>query len=184
MKKFDTDTLFLFESFYAANEDAFTDGPLLIVGVKSSREVDVSERFRDRGHDVVIAEPWPPNVEIAKNFHPHAEVVGETAQATAGLHRFRTIVWLQGVEHVQTPVVKPLIRNFMQNASLIVLEMPHGIHLQGPDGGNVHEKHVSHWFLRDFSDMGEGWSLSSSHDGKTCNEANESRHLLAVWGRS
>lgn len=184
MNEFDTDTLFLFESFYEANLDAFVDGPLLIVGVKSSREVVVSERFRDLGHSVVIAEPWPPNVEIAKSFHPHAEVVGETAQATAGLHRFRTVVWLQGVEHVETPVVKPLIRNLMQTVSLIVLEMPHGIHLQGPDGGNVHEKHVSHWFPRDFSDMGEGWSLFTSHDGVPGNDANESRHLLAVWKKS
>lgn len=185
-----TDTLFLFESFYESHPELFREGPLLIAGVKTSREVAISQRFTQLGQKVLIAEPWMENAKIAKRLHPHAEVLVqpvETMFSHVGVKALpngddiRTFVWLQGPEHVATAEVKSLLRSLMETASLIVLEMPHGIHHQGPDGGNNYEEHVSHWFTRDFSDLGDGWTIYTSHDGRPCDEVQENRHLLAVW---
>ncbi len=176
-----TDTRFLFESFYGENEELFRSGPLLIAGVKSSREVAVSKEVHAAGHQVVIAEPWPVNAKIAEQFHSHAEVLGCEVQKVQDLERFKSFVWLQGPEHVELSIAKGFFEKIQKTVDLIVLEMHHGIHVQGADGGNHHEIHVTHWLPQDFDDMDPGWVVHSSHEGLPGNEVGEVRHLLAIW---
>ncbi len=175
----------LYESFYDDNIEQVKSGPLLIAGVKSRREVGISQRFRSLGQHVVIAEPFAANVTKARDLHHHAMVMHCAVQDVPDLSRFRTVVWLQGPEHVHMDVAKAFFREAMLTADLIVLEMPHGFHPQGADGGNPYEVHVSSWFPKDFDDMGTGWRISCSHDGKPKADpnSNNNRHLLAVWSR-
>lgn len=182
-----TNTLFLFESYYEENADKFSEGPLLIAGVKSTREVDVSLRFRGLGKHVVIAEPFAANTVIAEDLHPHAEVLGCSVLDVPNLERFRTVVWLQGPEHVELNAAKKFLSKLTATADLIVVEMPHGIHPQGADGGNDHEKHLSFWFPKDFDDLGPGWEVHCSHDGKPKHrpDCDDNRHLFGVfWSRA
>lgn len=158
---------------------------VLLVGVKSTRERPFYDSARAFGGRVTIVEPFAPNARWARENYPEAEVHQNTVHEwlrVAGSASVTLAVWLQGPEHVaREEALYALNALRLDGRAGVIAEMPHGIHEQGPDGGNDYETHRGHLYPHDFDPA--IWQVAV---GPTALPREQSPHQnvhLLVWSR-
>jgi len=152
----------------------------MLVGVKSLREHFIYKESVDNGGTVFIAEPFAANYEFACANYPDAVVVHGTVQEALALHPWmNNLVWLQGPEHVDKATAIGILEQQRVRGVWVVAEMPHGIHEQGPDGGNELERHVAYFYPHDFDPM--LWGRAVGPENKPREESPTVNQHLLVW---
>ncbi len=159
---------------------------LLLCGVKGLREHDQYTEVRKRGGSVEIAEPWEANGKYAKAHYPEAVVYGWTAQEYRVQCHTRerwpdAVLWLQGPEHATRTEALDTLNDYRDHGAKVIAEMPHGIHIQGADGGNPHEEHIGHLHPADFDP--KKWIVILSFDDtarEDLERPHDVRHMLVV----
>lgn len=121
-------------------------GTLLYVGARADAHSWLEELLAV-GHQTVILEVWPENVEgLQSLFADKAWIVQgdvrEDAVYPAGIKSFDYVFWWHGPEHLSHDEVIPTIKNLeSKTKKLIALAAPYGIYPQGAHKGNPHEEH-------------------------------------------
>jgi len=176
-------TGYLAEHRFSSDLDVFNGAHLLIVGVKSHRELIFYQRAVDTGGRVTIVEPFAKNSAWARQTYPMASVHQITVQeyiSTPEANSVTVVLWLQGPEHVDRVTALQVLERLSGHA-LVIAEMPHGVHEQGPDGGNPLETHRAYLYPADFDSS--KWNIAvGPKDLPREHSPTENQHLL-VWSR-
>lgn len=181
---------FLLGEEYLRRFPARFRGRTLLVGIKGLREVPFCGAAAVAGAPLVIVEPWLPNAQYACEHYPGAYVAHLAVQDFVELCEAGTVawpdvvIWLQGPEHVPKETALTVLETFRTHSDLVLAEMPHGKHVQGADGGNPFEEHLSYLYVDDFDP--DLWDIALSHDEQpkedleAKGELNGVRHLLVA----
>lgn len=105
---------------------------------------------------IAIIELWPGNARLARETHPHAEVVETDLRdyTPQSLEGGATLLWQQGPEHLTAADAEVAVRRWKEHVRTIILEAPNGSRHQGGAGSNPFEAHLSVWSRGDFSRLG------------------------------
>jgi hypothetical protein len=179
------DTGYLAEKYFESTLHRFRQGKSLwLVGVKTTREHRYYQETIDHGGMVVIVEPFAANVEWSRPVYPAAEIFHGTIQSA--LDTFfqppDILIWLQGPEHVDKTIALGILERCRVHGTWVIAEMPHGIHEQGPDGGNELERHVSYLYPYDFDPTLWGRAVGPENKARE-HSPTVNQHLL-VWALS
>lgn len=122
--------------------------------------------YQDWFEDIIVIEAWPLNVVQAKTMHPHVLVQeADIRQLNAtNIPRESCVLWQQGPEHVESRLVKVLLRDWQCSAKAIILETPNGFRSQDADDSNPFEQHVSGWTSDDLAALGFSCGLFMEPD--------------------
>lgn len=71
------------------------------------------------------------------------------------------LYWSDGPEHLEMEVSKKLLEKAKEYFYLIIIQTPNGVYEQGEMYGNVHESHLSHWYDKDYQEL--GFKVDTTH---------------------
>lgn len=177
------DTGYLAERRFLSDLGFLDGATLLLVGVKTYREWPFHQHVIATGGRVMIVEPFTPNAEWATRAYPEAKVFQTTIQdflAVPHAEHPTVVIWLQGPEHVDKATALSILESLASRA-MVIAEMPHGIHEQGPDGGNPMETHRSYLYPSDFDES--RWNIAVGPKDLPREQSPDQNQHLLVWSR-
>jgi hypothetical protein len=139
--------------------------------------VPLLDHYANWFEEIVVVEAWPQNAAQAAIEHPHVlvRVADIRLMAATEIPPDSCVLWQQGPEHVESSVVRELLKVWQHTAKAIILETPNGFRNQGEDDLNPFEKHVSAWAADDFSALGFACALFM--------EPHREGAVIAYWAR-
>jgi hypothetical protein len=177
-------TGYLLEHRFGGDLHLFDGAELLLIGIKSYREKPFYDRVIATGGRVVVVEPFASNAAWAAAEYPKAIVHQMLIEDFVSKPELRVgltaAIWSQGPEHVEKATSLRILDD-LATTMFVVAEMPHGIHEQGPDGGNPWETHRASFYPSDFPEA--RWFRAVGPEDLPREESPLVNQHLLVWSR-
>jgi len=121
---------------------------VLYVGANKKRQHFLKYFEESNCEKIVVMEAFPENAEFLKQKFEGSKIQvieGDVREIEKfDMPKFDVIFFWHGIEHLQMDEIEDTLKKLESKAnSLIVLGMPYGHYLQGPEYGNPYEEHQS-----------------------------------------
>jgi hypothetical protein len=129
---------------------------ILYVGghYRFGRNLQLLPYFFKAGYKVDVIEIYDQNAaQLRNDKRINRVILGDIRTFEPDCH-YDLILWHHGPEHIKKGELKELIERMSTYADVIIFGCPHGIYEQGPEYGNKHETHLSHYYPGDFLELG------------------------------
>ncbi len=137
---------------------------ILMVGWRHDSDKTFVEYLLSQEKELTIVEIYEPNIRSIT--YNNVNVVCDDIRKYTPIKNYDMFLWQHGPEHVSKEEATETFNRLNQYFKYMVIETPNGYNHQDEMYGNIYEKHISHWTINDYNELGFNSTLyaGKNHD--------------------